>query len=190
MSKLGGPKWRDRHFQSETTSFVISILHLLPSGNRGSSLWSSNSAEHHQTQYSAHDRHHQLLSLCPCPSPQEQTIDAWRKPLPTVRQWQDCWCPHPTKTRSLKPYPHEDQCPGKITINLRYPSLIETPAHPYKYRVEGEARKGGPIKKTNTSRERGDRIKKKKSSRKKEEGERILQECSTITIALVFVIAR
>jgi hypothetical protein len=46
-------KWRDCHFQSETTSFVISILRLLPSKNRGGSLRPSNSAKHHQTQYGA-----------------------------------------------------------------------------------------------------------------------------------------
>jgi hypothetical protein len=60
---------------------------------------------------------------------------------------------------------------------------------PYKYRAEGENQRR-PIKKTNTSREKGDRTKKKKSSRKKEEEDRILQECSTITVALVFIIAR
>jgi hypothetical protein len=59
---------------------------------------------------------------------------------------------------------------------------------PYKYRAEGENQRR-PIKKTNTSREKGDRTKKKKSSRKEEE-DRILQECSTITVTLVFVIAR
>jgi hypothetical protein len=60
---------------------------------------------------------------------------------------------------------------------------------PYKYRAEGENQKTD-WRKTNTSRERGDRTKKKKSSRKKEEEERILQECSTVIVALVFVIAR
>jgi len=59
---------------------------------------------------------------------------------------------------------------------------------PYKYRAEGENQRR-PIKKTNTSRERGDRTT-KKSSRKKKEEDRILQECSTVTVALVFVIAR
>jgi hypothetical protein len=58
---------------------------------------------------------------------------------------------------------------------------------PYKYRAKGENQRR-PIKKTNTSGERGDQ--RKKSSRKKEEKERILQECLTVTVALVFVIAR
>jgi hypothetical protein len=58
---------------------------------------------------------------------------------------------------------------------------------PYKYRAEGENQRR-PIKKTNTSRERGDRTTKKSSQ--KEEEDRILQECSTVTVALVFVIAR
>jgi hypothetical protein len=58
---------------------------------------------------------------------------------------------------------------------------------PYKYRAEWENQRR-PIKKTNTSRERGDRTTKKSSQ--KEEEDRILQECSTVTVALVFVIAR
>jgi hypothetical protein len=59
---------------------------------------------------------------------------------------------------------------------------------PYKYKAEGENQRR-LIKKTNTSRERGDQTR-KKSSRKKKEEERSLQECLTVTVALLFVITR
>ena len=47
----------------------------------------------------------------------QDAIKISRKPPPTVQQWQDCWCPNPTKSQSPRPYRY----PGKISRKSHYP---------------------------------------------------------------------
>jgi hypothetical protein len=112
MSKLQWPNWK---MAPKTTPFPHALLLLLLPLETGEATCKRKKAPvcHDPINTTRPDRRPNAEHLTPFQPTflhRHEVSSRPRKPPPTVQQWQDCWCPNPTKTQSPRPYHY----PGKI----------------------------------------------------------------------------